>query len=76
MKYKFIYEDSNHVKHKRYYHALNVNTATEMFRASIDHSFGDKEITLLEIYRLDPEGNGWQSKELHVSDTSYIPSLK
>jgi hypothetical protein len=76
MKYKFIYEDSNHVKHKRYYHALNVNTATEMFRASIDHSFGDKEITLLEIYRLDPEGTGWQSKGLHVSDISYTPSLR
>lgn len=76
MKYKFIYEDSNHIKHKRYYHALNVNTATEMFNASVDHSFGDKNITLLEIYRLDPEGSGWQSKGLHVSDLSYTSSLK
>jgi len=76
MKYKFIYEDSLGRCHKRYYHALNVNTATEMFKASIDHSFGDKDVTILEIYRLDPEGNGWQSKGLHVSDTSYISSLK
>ena len=75
MKYKFIYEDSQCVQHIRYYHALNVNTATEMFNASIDHS-GDKNVNLLEIYRLDPEGTGWQSKGLHVSDTSFIPSLR
>ena len=75
MKYKFIYEDSQCLQHTRYYHALNVNTATEMFKASIDHSFGDKNITLLEVYKLDP-GRGWIARDLHLTDTSYISSLK
>ena len=75
MKYKFIYEDSNRIEHKRYYHALNVNTATEMFKASIDHSFGDKEINILEVYKLDP-GRGWIARDLHLTDTRYTASLK
>tara|TARA_R110002110_G_C13212894_1_gene696537 strand:- start:60 stop:287 length:228 start_codon:yes stop_codon:yes gene_type:complete len=75
MKYKFIYEDSQRLRHTRYYHALNVKTATEMFNASVDHSFGDKNVTLVEIYKLAP-GTGWIARDLHLTDTSYTSSLK
>ena len=76
MKYKFKYEDSIGQKHIRYYNALNVNTAREMFKASVEHSFGDKNITILEIYKLDCETGDWRTGSVHISDERYISSLK
>ena len=56
MKYKFCYEDPDHNSHIRYYNALNVSTAHEMFKASVIHSI-KREVKLHGIYRLEP--NGW-----------------
>jgi|TARA_B110001454_G_scaffold218503_1_gene246652 hypothetical protein len=58
MKYKLEYEDSNHKKHARYYSAIDPNTAKEMFKATVDHSFGDKEVTILGLYQL---GKRWST---------------
>ena len=52
MKYKFEYEDSDHNKHIRYYSARDPKNAEEMFKATVDHSFGDKEVKILAIYEL------------------------
>ena len=76
MKYKFVYKDSTGNKHHRYYHALNVNTATEMFKATVDHSFGDTDITILNVYRLDTETGNWVERNLHLTNTDVILSLK
>ena len=52
MKYKVEYEDCDHRKHVRYYAALNAATAREMFKATVDHSFGDKNVKITALYKL------------------------
>ena len=60
MKYKFSYTDPKNNKHVRYYSALDSATATEMFRASVDHSIKD-EVALLTLEYLN--GSEWVELE-------------
>ena len=49
MKYKVKYEDSDKKVRVRYYHALNVHTAKEMFNATAAHYIG-QPVKIINIY--------------------------
>ena len=59
MKYKIEYEDSERNKRSRYYNAKDPMTAEEMFKATVDHSIGDKDITILGVNELSKR---WEKK--------------
>ncbi|MBK26013.1 MAG: hypothetical protein CME70_18595 [Halobacteriovorax sp.] len=61
MKYKIEYEDSERNKRSRYYNAKDPMTAEEMFKATVDHSFGDKDVTILGLYELSKR---WAKKSM------------
>jgi hypothetical protein len=61
MKYKFSYKDSQDNPHTRYYTALNAGTASEMFKASVDHSIKDSVFIEVVEYL---EGSSWKRLEM------------
>lgn len=66
MTYKFEYEDRDHHKHARYYHALDADTAKTMFQATMEQIQGDNGKPTEDIHILDvlkKEEDHWE----HVS---------
>ena len=61
MKYKFQYKDSQNTAHIRYYTALNVSTASEMFKATVNHSIKD-EVSIEFVECLD--GSSWKRLQM------------
>ena len=63
MKYKFSYKDSQDNPHARYYTALSASTASEMFKASVDHSIKDT-ISIKTVEYL--EGSSWKRLDMSL----------
>ena len=66
MTYKFEYEDGDHHKHVRYYHALDAATAKVMFDTSMEHNQGDNGKQIEGIHIIDvlkKEEDHWE----HIS---------
>tara|TARA_R100000808_G_scaffold21636_1_gene46785 strand:+ start:633 stop:839 length:207 start_codon:yes stop_codon:yes gene_type:complete len=49
MKFKFKYEDSSERPHIRYYNALDLSTAEEMFRETVSHSIKEP-VVVREVF--------------------------
>jgi hypothetical protein len=68
--YKVQYEISNEDKphpHARYYHALNSQTAVEMFKATCEESLQGYQVCIEEVDRLEDEGTDhchWEQVKL------------